>query len=106
MNAVLTVLEAIGRQGEVTRIAMEAQIALHQGDTPRTTVLSSDPDSLCKEGKHGEALAIAEKELANHLGVEPSVNALFIGPWVSHARSGGRPSVGRPAGPGDPRRTQ
>jgi hypothetical protein len=33
MNPVTTVLEAVGQQGEVTRIGMEASIALQNGDT-------------------------------------------------------------------------
>ena len=33
MNTVMTVLDAVGRQGEVTRIGIAARIALQDGDT-------------------------------------------------------------------------
>jgi hypothetical protein len=39
MNAVLTVLEAVDKQGEVTRTALQANIALEDGDTPRARLL-------------------------------------------------------------------
>jgi hypothetical protein len=59
-------------------IASSFYRAAWQFNPEEPNYLSSYLDSLCKEGKHVEARAIVEAELANHPGVRSSVNAMHV----------------------------
>ncbi len=66
MNAVMTVLDAIGKQGEVTRIGLEAQIALEAGDTPRASTLFHQAAEMM-ESAVGSLKKASERDLARFL---------------------------------------
>jgi tetratricopeptide (TPR) repeat protein len=66
MNAVLTVLEAVDRQGEVTRIALQANIALEAGDTPRARSLFQQAAEIMESGVAGLKKS-SERDLARFL---------------------------------------
>jgi tetratricopeptide (TPR) repeat protein len=66
MNAVMTVLDAVGKQGEVTRIASEGQIALQAGDTPRARLLFQQAAEMM-ESAIGDLKKPSERDLARFL---------------------------------------
>jgi tetratricopeptide (TPR) repeat protein len=66
MNAVLTVLDAVDEQGEVTRVASEAQIALQEGDTSRARALFRQAAEMMEPAVGGLKKA-SERDLARFL---------------------------------------
>ena len=66
MNAVMTVFEAVGKQGEVTRIASEGQIAVQAGDTPRARPLFQQAAEMM-ESAVGDLKKPSERDLARFL---------------------------------------
>jgi tetratricopeptide (TPR) repeat protein len=66
MNEVITVLEAVGKQGKVTRIAMEAQIALEHGDTSRASTLFHQAAEMM-ESAVSRLKTASERDLARFL---------------------------------------
>jgi tetratricopeptide (TPR) repeat protein len=64
--------EVLGEQ----RTASSFYRAAWQFNPEEPNYLSSYLDSLCKEGKHAEARAIVEEDLANHPGVQSSIQAM------------------------------
>ena len=66
MNTVLTVLDAVDKQGEVTRIALEAQIALEAGDTLRAQSLFHQAAEMMESAVTGLKKA-SERDLARFL---------------------------------------
>jgi tetratricopeptide (TPR) repeat protein len=67
-------LEILGRQ----RAASLFYRASWRFNPDEPNHLSHYLDSLCKEGRHAEARAIVEEEVATHPGLQSSVNALHV----------------------------
>jgi tetratricopeptide (TPR) repeat protein len=66
MSAVMTVLEAVDQHGEVTRVALEAQIALEAGDTPRASTLYQQAAEMI-ESAISDLKKPSERDLARFL---------------------------------------